>query len=135
MLSVPLSIAIVCLALWLGYRSFTRLWHGKASRGWWAAMFTIIAAGGYAGFRLGFLDMRVSPTLRWVGVPFPIALFQLEGDHWTDFVPPHPIQWLMLLADILIPIPIMLCFALIIWNRRGKSKEVEPGANANGSGP
>ncbi len=42
-----------------------------------------------------------SDTLRILGLPFPVAFFQRDGDHWLDFVGPlSPVFWV---ANLLVP--------------------------------
>jgi hypothetical protein len=132
MLSVFISIPVAALGAWLVWRSIKFFRHHKADRSWWVALAVILVGGGYLGFRLGCLDLRVSPSFRWVGLPLPIGFFQLEGDRWTDFVPPPPIQWLNLLADILVPIIVLLALLLLAWRWGPARSPADSGANPQG---
>jgi hypothetical protein len=55
-------------------------------------------------------------------LPLPIGFFQLEDEHWTDFIPPPSIQCLNLLGDILTPVVIMLGVLLLVWRWRAKGR-------------
>ena len=118
MLSFLISIPIIALALWLTVRTAFRMLRLKASWTWWTALSVIVLLGGYAGFRLGYCEIQTSPTFRWVGLPLPIGFFAFEGDHWTDFIPPQPVQWMNFLADILSPILILVIPLAVIWRTR-----------------
>jgi hypothetical protein len=125
MLSLLISIPIIGLALWLILRIAVSLSKKRAGPLPWITFIAIILAGGYVGFQLAHYDLRVSSTFRWIGVPMPVAFFQLEGEHWTDFVPPSPIQWLNLITDTFIPI-IVLLFPWMValqWCCRKRHKE------------
>jgi hypothetical protein len=123
MLTFLVSIPIIALAPWLVARTVLRMLRLKASWTWWAALSVTVLLGGYAGYRLGDYDLQTSPTFRWVGLPLPIAFFVLEGDHWTDLIPPEPVQWMNSLADTLSPILLLVIPLAVIWRRR------ESGAN------
>lgn len=120
MLSILITIPLALFGGWLVWRTGALLRRQKASWGWWLALAIVFLGGGYLGFRLGCLDLKVSPTFRWVGVPMPIVFFQLEGQNWTDFVLPTPIQWLNLLADVLIPVCILTGFLRLTWRLKRK---------------
>lgn len=100
LISLPISVA----ALWLGVDTMLRMRRLKVGWAWWAGLGGVVFFGGCAGFWLGNYELQISPSLRWVGLPMPIGFFVLEGESWTDFIPPRPIQWLNLLADCLGPI-------------------------------
>jgi hypothetical protein len=82
---------------------------------------------GYAGYRLGYCEIQTSPTFRWAGLPLPIGFFVLEGDHWTDFIPPPPVQWTNFLADILAPVLILVIPFFVIWRRRDRMRGDDEG--------
>ncbi len=134
MLSLFISIPIAALALWLLGNTTRRMWRLRASRAWWAGLIIIVLAGGYAGFRLGYHEIQASVTLRWVGLPLPIGFFALEGERWTDFIPPPPVQWMNFIADILIPILVLLIPLAIVWRRREQSSNTA-GSTASSSTP
>jgi len=129
MLSFLISIPIIALALWLVAGTTFRMWQLKAGWRWWATLIVIAVCGGYAGFRLGYCEIQTSPTFRWGGLPLPVAFFALEGDHWTDFIPPPPIQWTNFLADILSPVLLSAIPLAVIWRRRAGIASTEAGAN------
>lgn len=124
MVSFLFSIPIIALALLLVAQITLRMWRLKAGLKWWGALGVIVLCGGYAGFRHGYCEIQVSPTLRWGGLPLPIGFFALEGDRWTDFIPPPPIQWMNFLADILSPVLISAIPLAIIWRRRARANQL-----------
>jgi hypothetical protein len=118
MLSFLVSIPIIAAAVFFGAKTARRMWRLKAGWVWWGALCLAVCLGAYAGCRLGFYEMQTSPTFRWVGLPLPIGFFVLEGDNWTDFIPPSPVQWANLLADILAPVLVLVVPFFVIWRRR-----------------
>jgi hypothetical protein len=58
-----------------------------------------IAAGIWAGF---MFEYHVSPTLRFTGFPFPMAVFQLESGTWVDYVHETFIMILIGVADVML---------------------------------
>lgn len=135
MLSFVFSIPIIALALWLVTRTTRRMWRLKAGWRSWTALGMILVCRSYAGFRLGYCEIQISPTIRWGGLPLPIGFFALEDGSWTDFIPPPPIQWTNFLADILLPVLILVIPLVVVWRKRARaaSPDVEanpqPGAN------
>lgn len=129
MLSLLISIPISAFGVWLLARTVGLFRRFKASRGWWIVLIAIQFAGGYVGFRLAYLDLKISPTFRWVGAPMPIGFFALEGERWTDFVPPLLVQLPNLLADIFTPIVILSILLLLAWRWRGRRGLCGPAAN------
>jgi hypothetical protein len=129
MLSVLISLPLIALGAWLLWKIVALFRYGSAGRAWWIAMVVIIPAGGIAGYRLARLDLRMSETFRWVGVPMPIGFFQLEEGRWTDFIPPFPVQLLNLLVDVLVPIMVLLGVLLLTWRLGNRGAHKRFGAN------
>jgi hypothetical protein len=115
MLSAFISVLLIGIVLWVLWTTIGLFRRASARGGWWTALIVIVTAGGVAGYRLARVDLRISGTFRWVGLPMPIGFFQLEEGRWTDFVPPFPVQLLSLLADVLVPIALMLSVLLLTW--------------------
>jgi hypothetical protein len=115
MLGPLISIPLIGLAVRLCWKVVALFRRGSAGTYWWIAFLFIVAAGASGGYRLARVDLRVSPTFRWVGLPMPIGFFQLEEGRWTDFIPPLPIQLLNLLADVVVPITVLLPCLLLTW--------------------
>ncbi len=118
MLSLVLTVPIIVFGIWLIVRVCCLFWQYKAKFYWWLGLLAILLAGVFGGWRLSHLDLRLSPEIRLGGVPFPIGFLKWEGDHWTDFVPPYPNQWINIVADIFLPIILMLFPLFAIWKRR-----------------
>jgi phosphatidylserine synthase len=129
MLGICISVPIVALSGWLLWKSVTLFHRHNAGWSWWVALVVVFIAGAFGGYRLARVDLMVSPTFRWVGLPMPIGFFQLEGDRWTDFIPPVPVQLLNLLADMLIPVMILLSGLLLAWRLTRSTRPAPPGAN------
>lgn len=92
------------------------LWQQSRSVWWWIGFLCLGVLGSVIGWKLGFLEIRVSPRHRWAGVPFPIGFFVWEGDRWTDFVPPPGLQFLHLCADIALAIGVLVFpFLICVW--------------------
>ena len=129
MLGIFISIPIAAFSGWVAWKSVALFRCHNAAWTWWTALVVFFVAGAFAGYRLARLELMVSPSFRWVGLPMPIGFFQLEGDRWTDFVPPFPIQLLNLFADILIPATILLSSLLLAWRIKRNARPAPPGAN------
>jgi hypothetical protein len=135
MLSFLISIPTIAVAVFFTARTARRMWRLKAGWAWWSALCLVVCIGAYIGCRLGYYEIQTSPTFRWVGLPLPIGFFVLEGEHWTDFIPPPPIQWTNFLADILAPVLVLLIPFFVIWRRRDKMRGDDEGANQSAAAP
>jgi hypothetical protein len=122
MLSFLVSIPIIAAAVIFTARTARLMWRLKAGWKWWSALCLLVCVGVSAGCRLGYCEIQTSPTFRWAGLPLPIGFFVLEGDHWTDFIPPPEIQWTNFLADILAPVLVLVIPFLVVWRRRDKMR-------------
>lgn len=120
MLSLIITIPTIGLGIWLIVRISHSFWQYKAKLYWWVAMFAILLAGVFGGLQLSHLDLPLSPEFRWGGVPFPIGFLKWEEDHWTDFVPPRPIQMINITADVFLSIILMILPLNAIWRRQKK---------------
>lgn len=121
-MSLLLSLPIIAFALHLCLRTFRNLRNGRAHGGWWVAFILLVLAAGSAGHWLAMQEIQAGPELRWTGLPLPIGLFVLEGENWTDFIPPAPIQLTNHLADLLAPVLLGALLFHCIWRRRDLSK-------------
>lgn len=129
MLGPLISIPLIGLGVWLCWKVAALFRRGSAWTCWWIAFLVIVTAGAIGGYGLARVDLRVSPTFRWVGLPMPIGFFQLEEGRWTDFIPPLPIQLLNLLADVLVPITVLLTCLLLTWRLVRSNPRSTAGAN------
>jgi hypothetical protein len=67
-------------AIWLSTKSQNR------SRFWWL-IFGAGATAGVLGLFSAFeISWQPSPTLRYLGFPFPAMIWQLENGQWVDYV-------------------------------------------------
>jgi uncharacterized membrane protein len=129
MLGIFISIPIAAFSGWVAWKSVALFRRHNVAWSWWIALVVLFIAGAFAGYRLARVDLLVSPSFRWVGLPMPIGFFQLDGDRWTDFIPPLPVQLLNLLADMLIPATILLGGLLLVWRLIRSARPAPPGAN------
>jgi len=78
-------------------------WHWKR-RGHaipWLMYGAAVIAGAWLGLWVGTrLEFYFSDHLKCLGLPLPLAMFALEGENWTDFVPSPTVQWLCAGANI-----------------------------------
>jgi hypothetical protein len=97
----PIVIAVLALSGWSIYRIFRHLRLKQVTRAWWAA-FTLLAIVGVAiGSWLTFrFEYQVSPTMRCLSFPVPLAFFHLENGQWIDFITPPYIRYPGVAANI-----------------------------------
>lgn len=115
-MSVLLALPVIGVCFWMLANTGRLLWQQSRSIWWWIGFLCLAGLGSVIGWELGFLEVRVSPRLRWGGVPFPIGFFMWEGDRWTDFVPPPGLQLWHLCADITLAIGVLLFpFFICVW--------------------
>lgn len=115
-MSVLLALPIVAVCILMLFKTSRLLLSQSRSMVWWIGFVCLVGIGGVIGWELGFLEVRVSPRLRWGGVPFPIGFFVWEEDRWTDFVPPPPLQVLHLCADVTLAINVLAFpFFFCLW--------------------
>jgi len=69
---------------------------------WWVAFGVSVILGVRTGAWVGTqLEYPINARTRVVGFPLPLAVFVLEGEHWTDFVPPDHVQHALVAANVL----------------------------------
>ena len=124
MLSFLFSIPILAAAGWLTAKTVARMWRLKAGWAWWGTLGVVVAAGAYAGFRLALCEFQTAPNFRWVGLPLPSGFFVWEEDRWTDFIPPPPVQWTNLPADVLAPVLVLMIPLFLFWRRRERVRGI-----------
>jgi hypothetical protein len=117
-MSLLLALPIIAFALHLCLGTARNMRKARAHGGWWTVFILLVLAGGCAGHWLAMQEIQAGPGLRWTGLPLPIGFFVLEGDHWTDFIPPAPIQLTNYLADLLAPVLVAILPVHLILRRR-----------------
>jgi ABC-type xylose transport system permease subunit len=109
-MAILLFIALTCVSGWIVFVTVRSFRREKVSSTWWIVLSSILVAGIVTGVWAGFmLDYNVSPTLRFAGFPFPMAIFQLESGTWVDYVHETFIMILIGLADVVV---VALCSVL-----------------------
>jgi hypothetical protein len=94
----------------------------------------LLAIGIGAGAGVGTqLEYHLNPRSRVPGFPVPLVVFVLEGENWTDFVPPTPVQYGAVAANILAAVAtalIPLTIAARIVERRKRRASCTNGVRA-----
>lgn len=117
---LPLTLLAFALSGWLAVSTFRRLRRGDLGRGWWVSFTCLCILGLVVGWWMLHFEYRLSPTLRVVGVPLAIAVFQLEDGNWTDFIP--NLQILIAVADVIVGVALcLLPLRLAAWLARRRS--------------
>ena|SRR5688572_13965785 len=107
-------ISLLALSCWLIYATFRRLRRRRARRSWWIASGSLLLAGLALGIWFAFfLEYQPSAKLRVFSFPLPLVFFVLEGDRWTDFVPPSAVLYPGLAANVLATVAVVLLPVLL----------------------
>jgi hypothetical protein len=106
----PIVIALLALSSWSVFATFGHLRRAHAGRTWWFAFIVLTVIGLVVGCSLAFtLEYQVSPRVRSVGFPIPLAFFRLEDGQWVDFVTPPEVMYPGLIANVVA----VVAFALL----------------------
>jgi hypothetical protein len=115
-------VALFALSLWGVSGTFIRLRRLHAGSGWWFAFAALALVGLMAGCWLAFsFEYRVSPRMRFVSFPMPVAFFRLEEGRWIDFSTPPEIMYPGLVANVAAVVAVCLLPLLITSAILGKS--------------
>jgi hypothetical protein len=102
-------IALFGLSSWGVFATFWRLRRTHASRVWWAAFALLAVIGLATGCWLAFsFEYQVSPRMRFVSFPMPLAFFHLEDGRWVDFVTPPYVMYPGLVANVITVVAVAL---------------------------
>ncbi len=113
MLICILPILIV-VALCLHVLAWRRVKSRPAAGRWLGTGLALFGIGTVAGLYCAFLlEYQVSPTLRFVGFPIPVAIFHLESGRWIDYVHHGPVALLICAMNVIsvavaLPLPVAL---------------------------
>jgi len=100
-MGVFVFIALFCVLGWISLSTVRALRRHHVGMAWWIFLCSFLLAGIAIGIWAGFmLEYPVSPTLRFAGFPFPMAIFQLESGTWVDFVHEKSLMILIGLVDV-----------------------------------
>ena len=112
-------VALLGLSSWCVVATFRHLCRVRLPRSYWLA-FAGLSTGGIAiGYWLAFeFQYQVSPTLRIVSFPLPLAAFHLEHGQWVDFVSPPHVMYPGLFANALSLLALALLPLLITIRRQ-----------------
>jgi hypothetical protein len=101
-MGVLIIFAVLGLLGWIVLSTISSFRREKVSSTWWIFFYSLLLVGIIAGVWAGFrFEYQVSPTLRFAGFPFPMAIFQLESGIWVDYVHETFIMILIGIADII----------------------------------
>ena len=96
-------ITLAGLLGWIAFFTIRAFRRDKVSAAWWVFLYSLLFAGIAIGVWAGFmLEYHVSPTMRFAGFPFPMAIFQLESGRWVDYVHETFIMILIGVADVIL---------------------------------
>jgi ABC-type xylose transport system permease subunit len=102
-MGILIFIGLFGLLGWIAFctiRAFRREHVGTA---WWIFLCSLLLVGIATGIWAGFmLEYHVSPTVRFAGFPFPMAIFQLESGTWVDYVHETFIMICIGVADVML---------------------------------
>ena len=105
----PIVIALLVLSSWGVFVTFRRLRRTHAGRAWWFAFTVLAVLGLAAGCWLAFsFEYQVSPRMRYVSFPMPLAFFHLEDGQWVDFVTPPHVMYPGLVANVIAVVALAL---------------------------
>jgi hypothetical protein len=123
-------ILLFGLSSWGMFATFRRLRRTHAGRTWWYAFSALVVVGIAAGTWLALrFEYHVSPQMRCVSFPMPLAFFHLEDGHWVDFVTPPYVMYPGLVANILSVVAVLLLPLLLgslIFHRRQRDETDVP---------
>ncbi|MCW5557866.1 MAG: hypothetical protein KIT22_08550 [Verrucomicrobiae bacterium] len=121
-----IAIFLLVVSSWGVLGTFQRLRRTHAGRAWWVAFAALTVVGVVAGSWLALrFEYQVSPQMRYVSFPMPLAFFHLEDGHWVDFVTPPHVLYPGLVANILAVIAALLLpllLASVLLHRRQKDE-------------
>jgi hypothetical protein len=119
-------VSLLALSFWGLSGTFLRLRRLHAGRVWWFAFAALVLVGCVAGWWLAFhFEYQVSPRLRFVSFPMPLAFFQLEEGRWRDFPTPPEIMYPGLVANVVAVVAGCLLPLLITTVRLGRRTKHE----------
>ncbi len=120
-------IVVLGLAGWCIIAVFRYLWSHHFNAKWWlvfALLVTVgIGVGVWAGTRL---EYHPNQRTRILGFPVPLVVFVHEGENWTDFVPPTPVQYGAVAANVLATVAAVLIPLAITARIVGRQKAGRP---------
>jgi hypothetical protein len=101
-MAILIVIALFALGALGVLATFRSLHRTHASRNWWFAFGSLVIVGLVAGCWFAFnFEYQVSPRMRFVSFPMPLAFFHLEEGEWIDFVTPPYVMYPGLVANVI----------------------------------
>lgn len=115
-------IVLVALSSWAVLATFRRLRRTNASRTWWLAFLSLAVVGLVAGHWLAFrFEYQVTPRIRCVSFPIPLAFFHFEDGQWIDFATPPSVMYPGLVANVIAVVAVALLPLLLASLASGRS--------------
>ena len=111
--------ALLALSSWCVVTTLRHLRRVRLPRPYCLAFAGLSVVGIATGYWLAFeFQYQLSPTLRIVSFPLPLAAFHLEHGQWVDFVTPPHVMYPGLLANALSLLALALLPLLITIRRK-----------------
>jgi hypothetical protein len=116
-------VVVLGLAGWCIVAVFRHLWSCRFDAKWWVVFALFVAIGiGVGAWGGTQLEYHPNPKTRVLGFPVPLVVFVLEGENWTDFVPPTPVQYGAVAANVLAAVAVVLIPLAITARILGRRK-------------
>ena len=112
-------LALIALLVWIDVATIRALVSHRLGVVWWAALVVLLIGGAVGGVWGSLLEYQPTARLRVVGVPFPVGVWQWEGDDWVDYVSPAaPVVVVLNFATFLLAsvLPVSAAY-LLRWAR------------------
>jgi hypothetical protein len=126
MLGLLIVTVLLALSCWGVIGTVIRLRRVHATGVWWLVFTMLSGVGLTAGSWLAFhFNYQVSPRMRFVSFPMPVAFSHLEEGQWVDFPTPPQIMYPGLAANVVAVVAVCLLPLLITSAILGKGSEDE----------
>ncbi|MDB6057811.1 MAG: hypothetical protein JWO95_1655 [Verrucomicrobiales bacterium] len=100
---ILIFVILFCALGWVALRTINTFRRDRVRASWWIFLYSLLLVGIATGIWAGFMsEYRVSPTVRFAGFPFPMAIFQLESGTWVDYVHDTVTMIFIGVADLII---------------------------------
>jgi hypothetical protein len=128
------SVAMAVFMLRYVFHSLRR--HQLFARWWIATVCILLLAIGIGLWSATRLEYQLNVKTRVIGFPLPLVVFVLEGNRWTDFVPPSVTQTCLVVTNVLISIAVALLPLGILANKtRSKESDIPNAQTKPGNTP
>lgn len=122
MIYISIVIVLIFASLFIAVVSKQAWRRRRDIKSWYIFLFLImtgICIGAVAGTQI---EYNFNPKTQILGFPFPLAVFVLEGEQWTDFVQPSLIQYCVAFTNVLFGLSFTLIPLAIRFRKQNHSK-------------